>query len=261
MKKMTSILTLTTLFASSLLLMGCDTKTSNKKSNTTTSTTSPVTNYPYPTPYPTATPYVYPTIPPTGTDCANGPANAAGIADAGQTIEYYKINQPPVVAHGKDEGVVVWNSVSNMPAGVSQNILYTDARINVRVVPKKQSFGTDSMGIACQYYPQPYTKLQVGVRVRKQEASVGDYYLFDNVPVDCPSATRQFQVPEGTSLPLVIEVMNIKWDWSCQSYANQGYPNVPGVCPWDRVWLTECVGVELQFSTDSTKDLPGPRAF
>jgi len=239
--------------------MGCDSKTSNKKS-TTTSTTSPVTNYPYPTPTPDPT-TPYPTIPPTGVNCANGPAAAPGVADAGQTIEYYKINQPPIVAHGTGEGIVVWSSVTNMPAGVSQNILYTDARINVRVVPRRQSFGNDSMGVPCQYYPQPYQKLQVGVRVRKQEASVGDYYLFDNVPTDCPSATRHFQVPEGTSLPLAIEVMNIKWDYSCTDYANRGYPNVPGVCPWDRVWPTECVGVELQFSTDSTKDLPGPQAY
>jgi len=261
MKKMTSILTLTTFFASSFLLMGCDTKTSNKKSTTSTSTTSPVTNYPYPTPFPTATPYVYPTIPPTGTNCANGPANAAGIADAGQTIEYYKINNPPVVVHGQGEGIVVWNSVNNMPAGVSQNILYTDARINVRVIPKWITGGKDTLGNNCGFQPMPFTKMQVGVRVRKQEASVGDYYLFDSVPTDCPSATRQFQVPEGTSLPLVIEVMNIKWDYSCTSFTEQGYPNVPGYCPWDKVWSTECVGVELQFSTDSTKDVPGPRAF
>ncbi|GAB4410997.1 MAG: hypothetical protein OHK0056_14540 [Bacteriovoracaceae bacterium] len=240
--------------------MSCDQKTTNKKS-TTTSGSNPITNPTYPYPYPTSTSNPYPTIPPTGQNCANGATDAPGVADAGQTIEYYKIQDPPVVAHGKGEGEIVWSSLNNLPPGVSNNIFYTDARFNLRVIPRRRHFGTDSMGVPCQYYPQPYTKLQVGVRVRKQEAATGDYYTFDNVPVNCPSATRQFQVPEGTNFPLVVEVMNIKWDWPCQSYANQGYPNVPGVCPWDTVWTTECVQVELQFSTDSTKDLPGPRAY
>jgi len=259
MKKMASLLTMTTLLTSAFLLMGCDSSKSNKKS-TTTSTTSPVTNYPYPTPYPTTTPNPYPTIPSTN-NCANGAPNAAGVADAGQTIEYYKINQPFIVTHGTGEGIVVWNSIDDMPSGVSQNILYTDARINVRVVPHWVNGGTDKNGNPCQYQPQPYTKLQVGVRIRKQESSVGDFYTFTDVSPECPSATREFQVPEGTNFPLVIEVMNIKWDFSCIDYANRGYPNYPGYCPYAQVWPTECIGVEVQFSTDSTKDLPGPRAY
>ncbi len=196
--------------------------------------------------------------PPVG-EC-HGTGSEPGISDAGQTIDYYKISEPPIVAHGHNEGVIAWSSESNMPAGISQDIFFTNARFNVRVIPRRRYFGTDSKGVACAYQPRPYGRMQVGVRVRKRESpGSGDYHLFDNVRVDCASKVHSFQVPANTAFPLVVEILNVKWDWSCKSYEQQGFPNVDGVCPWDNVWLTECYSMELQVSTDTTKDLPGPK--
>lgn len=249
------------LFITCLLftISSCTKKTSSKKSNTSSSTT-------------TLLPPVNSNTGGSGSSGSgsnitpgqcNGTGNEQGIADSGQTINYYKINNPPIVSHGKGDGIVVWSSETDLPLGYSQSMLYTDARLNVRIIPRRQHYGTDSKGVECRYLPQPYGKLQVGVSVRRKEdaAGTGQYHLFDDVAVDCASKVHEFQVPSNTNYPLVIEVKNVKWDWSCKDYENQGYSNVPGVCPWDNVWSTECYQLELQFSTDTTKDIPGLRTY
>ncbi len=216
--------------------------------------------YPYPPPRPTVrpTPTTTYTPPPSG-NCPYGDGSEPGDASGGQNIEYYKINNPPLVAHGASDGQVVWSSATNLSDSF-QPAFQTDAKFNLRIVPRRQYFGQDSKGNKCAYTPRPYEKLQVGVVVRSASApsGTGAYYLFDDVRVDCASKVHEFTVPENADR-LVVEVKNVKWDWSCKSYELQGYPNVQGVCPWDNVWRTECYQVEIQFATDGTKDLPGPR--
>lgn len=235
-------------------LTGCDQKSATKKNNTATSTN------PFGNTTPTPTPGYTPT--PTPTTCANGSGYEQGVADSGQTIDYYKLNSPYIIAHGANQGNIVYSTESNLPSNYNQNIFFSDSRFNVRVIPRYQNKGTDSMGIPCAYNPQPFTKLNVGVVLRSRQSSpgVGDYHQFRDVAVNCPSKIHEYQVP-STSDPLVVEVMNVQWDWSCKSYEQQGYPNVPGVCPYDNVWQTECYAIELHFSTDTTKDIPGPRTY
>jgi len=253
-KTATSLITLALIFG----MTSCDQKTTKKNVNPTTS--NPLVN-------PTTVPYPGYTPPPTytpgpGGNCPNGTGSEQGIADTGQTIEYYKLNNPPVIAHGGQGGQILFSTESNLPSSYNQNIFFSDTRFNVRVIPKYQNKGTDSKGQPCAYSPQPFTKMNIGIVVRSRQSSpgVGDYYQFRDVPVNCSSQVHEFQVP-STSDPLVVEVMNVEWDWSCLSYEQQGYPNVPGVCPYDNVWATECYQVEVQFSTDTTKDLPGPRTY
>lgn len=242
----------------SVAFIGCDQKSTNKKVNTSSSNDplglNPIVT---PTPIPTGT---WTPIP--GGNCPYGEPNAQGIADGGQTIEYYKLNSPEIVAHGANGGTIVFSSESDLPSNYNQNIFFSDSRFNVRVVPKYQNKGVDSRGVPCAYSPQPFTKMNVGIVLRSRQSSpgVGAYYQFRDVPVNCPSKVHEFQVP-STSDPLVIEVMNVEWDWSCLSYEQQGYPNVPGVCPYDNVWQTECYKLEVQFSTDTTKNIPGTRTY
>ncbi|MCR9204736.1 MAG: hypothetical protein NXH75_09175 [Halobacteriovoraceae bacterium] len=239
-------------------VIGCSQKSTNKKNNA--SSTNPFTN---PNPTGTATPSPYPTYTPgPGGNCPHGDASAAGTADAGQTIEYYKINSPEIIAHGASGGTIVFSSESDLPTNYNQNIFFSDTRFNVRVIPKYQNKGVDSRGIPCAYSPQPFTKMNVGIVLRSRQSSpgVGAYHQFKDVPVNCPSKVHEFQVP-STSDPLVVEVMNVEWDWSCKSYEQQGYPNVPGVCPYDNVWQTECYKLEVQFATDTTKNIPGTRTY
>tara|TARA_R110002072_G_scaffold64203_1_gene159048 strand:- start:21509 stop:22276 length:768 start_codon:yes stop_codon:yes gene_type:complete len=241
-----------------LLAFGCGKSKTSKKSNNV-STTSPVNSVPVSG------------SPTTGsgsgsTSCVNGSADDAGVATAGQVIEYYKINNPPVVAHGAGSGTVVWSSETDLPQSYSQNMFSTNAKFNVRVVPRRQFYGTDSKGVSCNFAPLGYTKLQVGVVLRRREdpSGVGQYKVLES-DVDCPSQTHEFQVPSNTAFPFVVEIKDVKWDYSCIDYANQGYSQADleaigyYVCPWDQVWVNDCYSLEVQFATDTTKDLPGPR--
>ena len=47
--------------------------------------------------------------------------------------------------------------------------------------------------------------------------------------------------------PLVVEVYDIRWN-ACV--------NGPGTCAVDYVWPYDCVEIEVQLSTDYTKDIP-----
>ena len=248
------------LLLSTIVISSCDNKTTRNKRST--EATNPNVSVPTtPTTPTTPTSPTTPTTPTTPSSCANGSPDASGIADSGQTIDYYKLNNPPVIAHGAVGGTIVWSSETDLPVSYNQNIFYSDSRFNVRVIPKLQNKGVDSRGVSCAYYPQPFEKMNIGIvlRTRSSSPGVGEYYQFKDVDVNCPSKVREFSVP-ATSDPLIIEVMNVEWDWSCKSYANQGFPNVPGACPYSYVWLTECYQLEIQFSTDTTKDLPGTRA-
>lgn len=247
------------LFVVLLFSYGCGGKTSSKKNTTNTSTTSPVNNIPT-----TGSPTTG-----TGsgsTSCVNGSPTEAGVVTAGQVQEYYTINNPPVVAHGAGNGTVVWSSETDLPQSYSQNMFLTNAKFNVRVVPRRQFYGTDSRGRSCDYAPLGYTKLEVGVVLRRREdpSGVGQYRRLE-ADVNCPSQTHEFQVPSNTAFPLVVEIKDVMWDYSYIDYTNQGYSqqdleNISVfVCPWDRVWVNDCYSLEVQFSTNTTKDLPGPR--
>lgn len=196
-----------------------------------------------------------------GGGCSYGSANASGVADNGQVQEYYKINNPHVVAHGAGEGQVVWSSDTDLPAQYNQNIFYTNSRFNVRVIPKIQDMGTDTRGVACNYTGLPFEKMQIGVLIRTSSmpSGTGEYHLFENVKRDCPSKVKEFQVPQNTNEPLIVEVLNVQWDYGCLYYKSQGYENVAGFCPYGNVWPNDCYKLEIQFATDSTKDLPGTR--
>lgn len=189
-----------------------------------------------------------------------GNGNEPGIADAGQTVNYYKLNNPPIVVHGAGTGTVVWSSESDLPSGIDPYILQTDSRLNVRVIPRVQSYGVDSRGNNCAYDAMAYTKLNVGVRVRKQGTGSGDYYQFQNIRVNGASKVHEFSVP-ASSNPLVIDILNVEWDYECIYYALDGYHNYPYSCPFANVWQYDCVSFDLQFSTDDTKDIPGTRTY
>lgn len=236
-----------------LFITGCSESKTNK--NTSSTSTNPVTGNPTNPINPTN-----PTNPTTPTtNCPWGDGDEAGIADNGQTINYYRLNNQPymAVAHGANFGTVVFSSDSDLP-GYNQNAFFTDGRFNVRVIPRYQQGGTDSKGQSCNYNPSKFTKMNIGivVRTRSQAPGQGDYYQFKDVPVNCASKVFEYSIP-ASSDPLVIDVMNVEWDFSC--IQDQNTNGSTRFCPYANVWSTECYGVEIQFATDNTKDLPGPR--
>jgi hypothetical protein len=252
-------LTIVLLVALLGLTSACDQKTSSNR-KTTGSNPSTDPNYVYPTPVPTTAPVI--TNPDGGpTTCPYGTGDEAGIADAGQTIEYYRVGQPVVLRGEYASLATQWSSLTHMTS-LPQSVLYTDNRLNIRIIPRRVNQGTvDARGKTCTYSAVNWTKLSVGLKIRSQESSTGYFYEFQEVPVGCASKVHPVSWIPSSSNPLAIEVTSLKWDGGCIDYANRGYPNHPSACPTANVWVNDCVSFQLQFSTDYTKDIPGPRAY
>ncbi len=269
-KPLTSLLLM---FAFGSLVTSCQPKTSSSKTNSGTSNLPSLGTTGSSTGSSTGLTTGSTTGSSTGSSCPWGTGSEAGISDNGQTISYYKLNSPPAVMHGANSWEVGFSTDSDLPPNYNQNIFFTDQRFNVRVIPRRTQRGTDSKGRYCAFIDSPFTKMNIGVVVRSRDASpgVGAYYQFKDVPINCPSKVREFigQIP-NTPDPLVIDILNVESDHACILHQSQTDPRTGtnytyedgvsrGYCPYDQVSSTECFEVEVQFSTDTTTNLPGTR--
>ncbi len=202
------------------------------------------------------------------------PSDNAGNSDDDDNYDdsdlpsYYDL--PPV--SGGPEGVIVhgtnhpnrnpppngifWSSERNMSSS-NQQILKTDSRFNIRLMalsaPNQNT--TDSNGIKCSQLPVGYQKLQVSLCVRKQNGACVYMHLFNDLYVNEWSLTKEFNIPSNTNDPLVIDIIDVKWDFSCTWDGS----NNSSYCPYSGVWDQDCVRFKMQVSTDGTQDLPGGR--
>ncbi|OUR96434.1 hypothetical protein A9Q84_08765 [Halobacteriovorax marinus] len=227
-----------------LSLTSCVQKTTNKKSSSTSTTQSsvvPPSTDPG-TDDPAGDPYVDPSLP-----------------------SYYSL--PEVVVHGTASpnrnpppNGIFWASNRNIGSN-DQYIFQTDSKLNIRIkaLSGPSIYSTDSNNVQCNYSPLPYTKLKLSVCVRSSQGSCVFQHTFDDIAVGSYSYVKEFSVPANTSDPLVIEVKDVQWDYTCNYYANNGFPNQPGYCPFSAVGYADCVKFQIEFSTDETQDLPGPR--
>lgn len=192
-----------------------------------------------------------------------------GSDDGEGVISYHRLNSPALTMHGKtfyenmpsrrgpNNEIIMWSSVTDMN-GVNESIFMTDSRFNMRLIARNTGATVDSQGNSCAFTWQPFQKLQVEVRIRRSGSSYGYNHVFE-LDLDTPSKVKEFTTPLNNTDPLVVEILRVRWDYTCQYYANQGYPNYPGYCPWDEVWKNDCVAVEMHVATDYTSDIVGER--
>lgn len=238
MKKMTKMMTL--ILLAQVLATGCMQKKTTANNTTvnqnSSGNSSPITT---PTPSPTST--------------STGSSTTPG--------SYYSLS---LITHGGTGGYTAWSSDADLDSSVDENILKTNSRLNVRVVPQSGYRGTDSRGVACTFDPLPFTKLKVGIEVKKKGASTGDYVELD-ASVGQNSKIKEFRPSSnarlmGTSDPYVITVKNVQWDYGCIYYKGfETSAQYATYCPWYYVWPKDCVRFDLQFSTDDTTDMTGNR--
>jgi hypothetical protein len=222
------------IFIPLFFILSC-TKTKVEKKDTTSNPgiVNPIVT---PTPTPTGTVVVPPSV--VGSGCYN--------YYSGGGTNYYSIN---AVFRG---GVTSfsnpnWSSLTDpFFSGNNQNLLMTDGRFKVRVVVKPSPGGGPG-NATCPNMAMNYTKLKfkVGIGV-SGGATYYQQFSSGNINVDQCTPAYNFVVP-ATNNPLILKVYDVNWD-ACV--------NGPGTCAVDYVWPNDCVEMDIQISTDFTKDIP-----
>lgn len=201
--------------------------------------------------------------PGSGSGGGYGSGNEPGVPDAGQTIDYYTLSNITVKGRANPapaNPAPFWSSINNFPAA-DRHIFATDSRFNLRVLarsaPSQGGFAVD--GTTCNYQALPYQKLQIDVCVRSTSGTcnVSNTHTFSDVPINQASRIKKFLVPQGTPDPLVVEIKDVQWDYTCTYYGNPTSGSGAAYCPFAPVWPNDCVRFDFQFSTDTTKDIPG----
>lgn len=167
----------------------------------------------------------------------------------------------PIIGKGSSSSnTVQWSSKDdpNFQGAGDQEIFLTDSRLNIRVLAFSSpgQGETTSTNQDCQMLPIDYKKLQVKVGV-KVEGAYGyqETYVFDDIPVDGCSEVHEFTITQSSS-PLIIEILDVKWDYSCTYAVSVNDSNSDNYCPFSYVWEPDCFSVGLQIATDHTKDIP-----
>ena len=160
----------------------------------------------------------------------------------------------PIIAHGANNGVVVWASDRVTPT-LQQSMFVTDSTLKLRVIARPApGKGTDSLGVSCTQYAMNYTKLEITVGIKEKNATTYvDIKKFANLVVDEVSTAQSFYVP-ASNTPFVIEMQNPRWNWTCNKYVGSPYEGDSQFCPYDPVYHPDCIELELQMVTDYTKD-------
>ena len=208
----------------------------------------------------------------TTTTTTTGGISCDGINNnTGATTCYYK-NIPTVQAMGvlpANAGVTIWSSKN---LGTSfQNNFVTDEVFNVRIVPRmaiktNPAVNPSVAGKSCNNtLTKIATKLFVQLKLQTKEedlaGSVNGEVATLSAAIDEPSTVWHFS-KRVTPSNLVLKVVTVLSDSRCQQGGTGycPYSDIPLNSPTIASYPTECVAFDIQFSTDTTYDLPGAAA-
>lgn len=231
---------------------GCGQTSSTNTKKTTSSTSSSTT--------PTTT---TPTDPTTIDGCP-------GVYRAGASRCYFT-EIPKLLFNGTStttqavNNVSIWSSASGLPSTFSPNNFATDATFKVRIKPSVASSGTSQQGRVCSG-PMAYnwTRLKVYFMLRRQGDSLTTIYE-TTANVNAYSTKLSLPVISGTTSPYILEVMGVESDHRCNAAYGSLSTNEKAACTAGTYWgtiplntggPTSCVALNIEFSTDSTYDLP-----
>lgn len=223
--------------------------------NTNQTTSSTTTNTVSATPTPTI-PVItmYPATYGDSTGSTSNFCTSPGIGNEYQHIDYIRI---PISAHGviPDPGIhYIWTTSTGYTG--SQNNLITDTRLNVRVYVKPIS-DYFTCAIDTSKYPgqkndtRGYSKLNISLALIDPNNPTTPFEViqFKDVAVNQCSPVKAFSSIPVTNSPLILWITQIQSDTECLS-GRTGY------CPYSFVPEKSCWNIELQISTDETKDIP-----
>lgn len=163
-----------------------------------------------------------------------------------------------IVAHGLGHDGVVWSSEDdpNFESVNAETAFTSDSNLTVKVLAYPSPGRTDDFkNKECLYEALDYNELTLKVGIRAEGST--DYlatHNFEGISVES-SDVYKFSVPETTDY-LVMDIMDVKFDWTCEQFINAGYdeddPKLASYCPWWYVPKTDCFEIGVQFSTKNT---------
>lgn len=240
-----------------VMATGCNKKsTTNKKSSSSssTSTSSGTTDLS------------------TGTQTVDG-CNGVYRADA---TSCYRADIPTFTLSGTAStgiaiGPILWSSATSLPSTYSQNSFVTDATFKVRFKASNPNANSRSaQGRLCSG-PMAYnfTRVKLYVMLRRTIDSITTYKEI-TAKVGAYSTKTSLSIPGGTTEPYILEVVGIATDHRCNAAYGKLSTNEQAACTAGTYWgsiplvvsstypdaLTSCAGITLEYSTDSTYDLP-----
>lgn len=247
-----------------MMVAGCEQKTStNKKKSSSTSNT--ITN------------------PNTGIGNGDGIDTGSGSIDGcngvyrADATSCYRSDIPTFSLSGTvsktiEVGPVLWSSRTSLPSTYSQNSFVTDATFKVRIKALQNANSVSMQGRNCSG-PMAYnfSRVKVFFMLRRTIDSL-TVYKEATANVGAYGAKVSLPIPGGTSEPYILEVVGVATDHRCKT-AQYGAlsTNEQAACTAGTYWgtiplqqptaaypnpPTSCVGVTIEYSTDSTYDLP-----
>lgn len=191
------------------------------------------------------------------------------VVTTGASRCYYTLPEQTYSGSGRPGAALYWSSASNLSSLYSNEIFRTDLKFQARVRAKVPSAATSFQGRNCrELYKNTFDKLQVKLMLSK----TSDNGLSDNIgtfetKINEWSKPVTFQIPTGTTSPLVLSVYSILSNHRCKEdiqgplttqdkatcTAGTGYFDIPEVVS---PYTTYCVAFEIQFATDYTYSFP-----
>jgi len=189
-------------------------------------------------------------------------------SNSGYLPEYRRI---PVIGHGNPGGLS-WSSYDDLrfqstyQSGNTQNSIFvSDAKFDLRIVVKNvPSRGIeDSLGRKCNYENHPFSKIKFNLGIRDNFHSNN----FNTIPfeLDVGKCTRIYHLSDylpnthSVDQPIILDISGFQTNATCVMYepGSIGYEgNYCGSNPYRSLPDLDCFEIELQLSTDTTKDLP-----
>lgn len=233
MKNMTKISFLVLLL--SFALSGCAEKTKGKTVVINNTTTSPVT---------------------TGGSGTNTDTDGDGDVDGDDAAVTFYTNLPILTIQGPGTNGMYWSSATNLPAYISPNQFRTDAKFSVRIRASRVTGGTAlansyKAAKACSTFTSNnFSKIQAKIMLRRSGDSLGEVVTVTS-DVDSVGAAASFTVPGGTTQPYILEVVEVLTDHRCKQSGGSLYCPYADI-PYNSGGPTDCVGLKVEFATDSS---------
>lgn len=215
----------------------------------------------------------------TDTDTGNTVDDCDGIRRTGYETRCYYADLPKLTVAGTGTaaqgsttpiiGPVLWSSVNNLP-GYDQGSFETDSTFKLRIkasIPVSNEVSVNrvnNLSKTCSASLSKFTRMRVYFMLRNSVTSITSYYTADST-VGAYGKKITLPVPKGAT-DKILEVVGVATDHRCQ------LANPPSGCSNGTYWgdiplvnptsgsisnpPTYCASFNIEYSTDSTYDLP-----